>query len=87
MTIPDQRGKGLYGLLLRSIVCNAQWSKQFVIYTAPDNHASARGILKAGFRDDGALSAADGSLKSYLQQHGFTHIRRKNRLFGLWIME
>lgn len=86
-THPDYRGRGLYGQLLRSIVYNAKGPQKYIIYTAPDNNASSRGILKAGFRFDGALNAADGSLKGYLQQHGFTHIRRKYRLFGLWVAE
>lgn len=86
-THPDYRGKGLYGLLLRGIICNSTEPKKYIIYTSPDNNASSRGILKAGFRFDGALSAAGGSLKRYLRQQGFIRIRRKNRLFGLWITE
>ncbi len=86
-THPDYRGRGLYGLLLRSIICKATEPKEYIIYTSPDNNSSSRGILKAGFRFDGALNAADGSLKGYLRQHGFTHIRRKHRLFGLWVAE
>ena len=86
-THPDHRGQGLYGLLLRGIICQSTEPKEFIIYTAPDNNASSRGILKADFRFDGALSAADGSLKRYFQQHGFTKIYRKNRLFGLWVTE
>lgn len=84
-TVPQQRGKGLYGLLLRSIVCKADFVNRFLIYTAPDNQASARGILKAGFQPIGTLSASDGSLKNCLQEYGFTQIYRKNRLWGLWV--
>ena len=81
-THPDYRGRGLYGQLLRGIICQAGEPREFIIYTAPDNNASSRGILKAGFRFDGALSASDGSLKRYLRQHGFTKIYRKHRLYG-----
>lgn len=84
-TKQEHRGKGYYGLLLQSIAANARGPKCFVIYTSLDNHASARGILKAGFQPDGTLSAADGSMGRYLRKHGFTGIYRKNQLWGLRI--
>lgn len=82
-TIPSQRGKGLYCLLLRGIVDNASFAKQFIIYTAPDNYASSKGILKAGFQYNGTLSASDNSLKQYLHKQNFTNIYRKHRYWGL----
>lgn len=85
-TKPEYRGKGLYGQLLRSIVSKADGPKNFIIYTAPDNTASAKGILKAGFREDGALSAENNTMKPYLAKAGFTHIFRKNQLFGLRVL-
>ena len=82
-TKPEYRGHGYYGLLLKSIVHQAKGPEDYVIYTAPDNHASSKGILKAGFHYDGTLSASDHSLKQYLRQKGFTSIFRKNQLWGL----
>lgn len=81
------RGKGYYGLLLRSIVSHAEGCERFIIYTSPDNSASAKGILKAGFTFDGSLSAGDDSLRNYLEQAGFTSIRRKYRMGGLRVVD
>ncbi len=77
------RGKGYYGLLLRSIVSHTEGYDRFIIYTSPDNAASASGILKAGFTLDGTFSGGDGSLQNYLRQAGFTSISRKYRMGGL----
>lgn len=77
------RGQGLYGQLLKSIVSQAIGPKDFVIYTSPDNFASQKGILKVGFKSDGALKAEDKSLPRYLKSKGFTDIKRKYRLWGL----
>lgn len=82
-TKPEYRGNGYYGLLLQSIVHRAKKPSRFIIYTAPDNTASARGIQKAGFHFDGALSASEHTLKPYLKSAGFTSIFRKNRFFGM----
>lgn len=82
-TRPEFRGRGLYGILLRGIVCEFTMAERFVIYTAPDNLASDHGIRKAGFRFDGALCAEDGSLQRYYRDAGFTGIRRKCRFWGL----
>lgn len=82
-TKPEHRGNGYYGLLLKTMMHHAKGPEHYVIYTAPDNHASSKGILKAGFQYDGTLSAADNSLKQYLQKKGFTSIVRKNQLWGL----
>lgn len=79
------RGRGYYGLLLQSIASQSPGVGRFVIYTSPDNHASDRGIRKAGFRYVGTLRFCDGSLKRFLKQLGFTEIYRKNQLFGLRI--
>lgn len=81
------RGKGYYGLLLKSIVHNAKEPENFIIYTAPDNTSSANGITKAGFSFDGALSTAEHSMKPYLQKHGFSSIRHKYQLWGLRVIE
>lgn len=79
------RGRGYYGLLLGSIVSQSPEVGRFVIYTSPDNHASDRGIRKAGFQYVGALRFGNGSLKRFLKAQGFTKIYRKNQLFGLRI--
>lgn len=82
-TLPEHRGKGYYGILLRSMVALAEKPNNFIIYTAPDNTSSARGIEKAGFHYDGTLSASEHSLQPYLKSFGFTSITRKNRFWGL----
>lgn len=82
-TKPEYRGNGYYGLLLQSIVQRAKKPSRFIIYTAPDNTASAKGIQKAGFHFDGTFSAADHTLKPYLKAAGFSSITRKNRCWGL----
>lgn len=85
-TKAEHRGKGYYGLLLRSIVHQSKGPARYVIYTSPDNNASSRGILKAGFQYDGALSASDRSMNRYLRKEGFTSITRKNQLWGLRVL-
>lgn len=85
-TKAEHRGNGYYGLLLRSIVHNAEGPDHYVIYTSPDNISSSKGILKAGFRFDGTYSPCDNSLKPYLHKEGFTSITRKNQLWGLRIV-
>lgn len=85
-TKPEHRGKGYYGLLLRAIVHNSVGPERYVIYTAPDNTSSAKGILKAGFHFDGANSASDHSMDRYLRQAGFTAITRKNQFWGLRVL-
>lgn len=82
-TKPEHRGKGYYGLLLRAMMSRAEGPRRYVIYTSPDNVASARGIVKAGFRFDGTLSAEGNTMKPYLLKAGFTSVYRKNRLWGL----
>ncbi|MBR6608648.1 MAG: PIG-L family deacetylase [Oscillospiraceae bacterium] len=79
------RGQGLYSQLLKSIVSQAKQPKDFVIYTSRDNLSSQRGILKAGFKSDGTLKAEDRSLLNYLKSKGFTAIKRKYRLWGLYV--
>lgn len=76
-TREKHRGKGYYGILLKYIVHNAKIPGSYIIYTAPDNAASSRGITKAGFHYDGTLSASDQSLNNYLAKAGFTSISRR----------
>jgi GNAT superfamily N-acetyltransferase len=64
VTLPAFRGRGLYPLLLQEIVrrqsSEAAW---FWIGHEPDNEASRRGILKAGFRLAGQVwQLKDGDL-------------------------
>lgn len=82
-TKEEYRGKGLYGLLLQSIVANAKEPKEYVIYTSQDNLSSQKGILKAGFAFDGVFIASDKSLNNYLKSKGFINIKRRYRLWGL----
>jgi GNAT superfamily N-acetyltransferase len=61
VTLPSFRGRGLYPLLLQEIVRRqldqAEW---FWIGHEPDNDASQRGILKAGFRLGGYVLRLPG---------------------------
>ncbi|NLW86779.1 MAG: GNAT family N-acetyltransferase [Planctomycetes bacterium] len=51
-TMPDFRGKGLYGRLLAHTIAVARKADNvpIFIWTDPENHASQRGIEKAGFK-------------------------------------
>ena len=80
-TDPAHRGKGYYPLLLQAILCDAKAPERFIIYTSPDNHASARGICKAGFREDGVFAGAE--VKRYLRSLGYTNLQQKYRCYGL----
>jgi GNAT superfamily N-acetyltransferase len=56
-TLPQWRGKGIYPHLLQGIVKGEVWrADHFWIIHAPENAASARGIIKAGFQPVGKLS-------------------------------
>lgn len=83
-TEPQYRGKGYYGLLLRSILHHSPTPKRFIIYTSPENSASSKGILKAGFVFDGVYLGTNKSLGQYLKKENFTSIMRKNRFWGLY---
>lgn len=50
VTLPSHRGKGIYPRLLDAIVrAESREADRFWIAYAPENHASASGIIKAGF--------------------------------------
>jgi GNAT superfamily N-acetyltransferase len=50
VTLPSHRGKGIYPRLLDAIVrTESTEADRFWIAYAPENHASASGIMKAGF--------------------------------------
>lgn len=57
VTLKEYRGQGIYPQLLRAIV-SAEWSEadRFWIAYAPENHASAAGIRRAGFHAVAELS-------------------------------
>ena len=84
-TKPEYRGNGYYGLLLRGIVSNFKEAQNFIIYTSPDNFASDRGILKAGFEKEGTFCSLDGSMERYLKNLGFVSLKRKYVLKGLFV--
>ncbi|MBN1879722.1 hypothetical protein JW823_06395 [bacterium] len=52
-TDPNQRGKGLYGILLGHSLAISSPNQPIIICTTPDNTASRRGIEKAGFQSLG----------------------------------
>lgn len=57
VTLPAHRGHGVYPQLLRAILRReAREASTFWIAYAPENHASAAGIRKAGFRAVAELS-------------------------------
>ena len=64
VTLPAYRGRGLYPLLLQEILRRQMWEAEwFWIGREPDNLASGRGILKAGFRPAGRVwRLPDGGL-------------------------
>jgi GNAT superfamily N-acetyltransferase len=61
-TLPDWRGRGIYPHLLQRIVAaeSATGAARLWIIHAPENPASARGIVKAGFTPVGELSFRAG---------------------------
>ncbi|HEX2188813.1 MAG TPA: GNAT family N-acetyltransferase [Longimicrobiaceae bacterium] len=57
VTLPAHRGKGIYPRLLDAIVqAEGREAERFWIAYAPENHASAAGIRKAGFTTVAELS-------------------------------
>src|SRR5206468_4303100 len=63
VTRPEWRGHGLYPRLLQAIlVREAGDAERFWIGHVAENHASERGILKAGFRVVGGLHTIGGDL-------------------------
>jgi GNAT superfamily N-acetyltransferase len=62
-TLPAWRGRGIYPHLLQAIIAaEAATGARLWIIHSPENRASARGIVKAGFGPVGELSfRADGS--------------------------
>lgn len=60
VTLPSHRGRGIYPRLLHGILrAESRQAERFTIAYAPENHASASGIAKAGF-----LSLAEMSFDS-----------------------
>lgn len=55
-TLPAWRGHGVYPRLLQAMIMAEQASGCFWIIHAPENTASGRGMLKAGFQPVGRLS-------------------------------
>jgi RimJ/RimL family protein N-acetyltransferase len=63
LTVPEARGKGLYPHLLQAIL-RQENATRFWIGHDYDNYASARGILRAGFRPVGQVfSTGSGGLR------------------------
>lgn len=52
-TAPAARGRGLYGRLLSHSLALCRKDRPILIATTPDNTASQRGIVKAGFQSRG----------------------------------
>lgn len=53
-TLPGERRKGFYGRLLSHSLSLCGEDGSVVIYATPDNHASHKGITRAGFEPVGA---------------------------------
>ena len=73
-TSEDYRGRGYYGILLRSIVHESEGPTKYLIYARRNNPASCRGIEKAGFHYEGEYSQAGGQMDEYLLTNGFAVI-------------
>ncbi|MBC8075410.1 MAG: hypothetical protein H7Y32_04990, partial [Chloroflexales bacterium] len=70
-TLPAWRGIGLYPRLLQAILAaESDTAARFWIAYLPENHASARGITKAGFRSVGAVVGTDGQLRLHAGSDG-----------------
>ncbi|MBQ1509038.1 MAG: GNAT family N-acetyltransferase, partial [Erysipelotrichaceae bacterium] len=73
-TDKEYRGRGYYGILLRSIVHESKGPGKYIIYARRNNPASCRGIEKAGFYYEGEYSQAGGQMDEYLLSQGFAAI-------------
>ena len=59
-TLPSWRGRGVYPQLLQAILAHEAGAEQLWIGHVPANLASARGIVKAGFRRVGVINRVPG---------------------------
>ncbi len=59
-TLRAWRGRGVYPQLLQAIVAHEAGAERFWIGHVPANLASARGIVKAGFRSVGVINRVPG---------------------------
>ena len=91
-TLPAWRGCSLYPRLLQAILAaESNAAERFWIAYLPQNHASERGIVKAGFRPVGAVVGADGRLRfrgnadTMRSRHGaaLLGLRRSRNVFNI----
>lgn len=71
VTWAPYRGRGIYPVLLDAIIrIESAEAERFWIVYAPENRASARGIIKAGFTPVAALSFDAGGRAAIQPRHG-----------------
>ena len=83
MTLPSERGKGYYPLLLTEVIRNNPNLRKFIIYTYAPNTASQKGITKAGFKLVGKFRHASPELKGYLKKCNLTTGKSKHGLLNI----
>ena len=83
VTLPSHRGMGIYPRLLEAIIAaESAEAERFWILYAPENHASAAGIRKAGFSVVAELSF-DSSGRPAVQGRSEGGERAAARVLGL----
>ncbi|MCL4214462.1 MAG: GNAT family N-acetyltransferase [Gemmatimonadales bacterium] len=89
VTLPSHRGLGIYPRLLEAIVeAESAEAGMFWIAYAPENHASAAGIRKAGFTVIAELSFDQAGVPALRPEDGREHEASKaSRLTGLRSIE
>ncbi len=82
-TLPEWRGHSFYPRLIQAILAaEAEEATRFWIAYLPNNHASERGIAKAGFYAVGAVIGADDQLRLQLSANNERGLRGAD-LLGL----
>jgi GNAT superfamily N-acetyltransferase len=82
VTVPEARGKGLYPRLLQAIL-QREPAERFWIGHDYDNRASARGILRAGFRPVGEVFPSDAGGLMLAPGDAVERARACEALFGV----
>lgn len=82
-TNENYRGQGLYGRLLHYMVNEFKEAKKFLIYAKIENESSKRGIIKAGFYEEGEFSQKNFSYRKFLEKNGYIYLGKRYIFCGL----
>jgi GNAT superfamily N-acetyltransferase len=83
-TLPAWRGRGLYPRLLQSILrADGPVGRRYWIINAPENRASAAGIVKAGFRVVGDLAFGPDGRPAFAASQGLDRAQMGAAFLGV----